>query len=183
MISNFKDHYLIKKYLEGDMAAFNSLVEKHKNGLFAFIYNMVKNKQLAEDIFQESFIRVIKNIRTYKEESNFKNWLFRIASNLCKDHWKKKSTQNEVYEEINDESGHVDFIEMIESDEDIEWLRREVDNLPDKFKEVLLLHVYSDMSFKDISKELECSINTVLGRMHYAKKQLKEKWDVYEKVR
>jgi RNA polymerase sigma factor (sigma-70 family) len=178
MIKKLKDEYYIRQYLDGNSRAFGKIIDHYKRPLFSFILKMVQNKQIAEDIFQETFMRVIKNIGTYKEKEAFSSWLFHIAHNICKDHWRKNA--KEKYNETVDNQDFKDseklVNEKIEEIEDKAWLESEISNLPEKLREVVLLYIYGHLTFKEISLALDCSINTVLGRMHYAKLNLIEKW-------
>ena len=180
MIKKLKDDFYIRQYLDGNQKAFNRIIDHYKRPLFSFILKMVNNKEVAEDIFQETFMRVIKNIQQYKEKGCFSSWLFHISHNLCKDHWRKIA--KEKYDESLDKQEFADSGKLInqklEEIEDKAWLESEISNLPDKFQEVVLMYIYGHLSFKEIAKALDCSINTVLGRMHYAKLNLIEKWEI-----
>ncbi|MCB0280169.1 MAG: sigma-70 family RNA polymerase sigma factor [Calditrichaeota bacterium] len=183
MIDDLKDQWYLKQYYSGDTKAFDKIIERYKKPLFGFIFKMVQNREIAEDIFQDTFIKVIHYGKDYKEQGKFHSWIFNIAHNLCRDFWRKKSTQNEYVDETlldQDIDQNQSALDQLYESENKEWLETAIDRLPEKQKEVVLLYVYSEMSFKDIADMLKCSINTVLGRMHYAKQKLAEDWMEHE---
>jgi len=181
------DQDLIGKYLSGQEPALEVLIRRHKNRVFAYILMIVKDKDLAEDIFQDTFIKVINTFRsgTYKEEGKFIQWVMRIAHNLIIDYFRKAKRIPII--ENNDEYDIFDKVRIpIESVEDTlitEQIHKDVkkliDYLPNEQKEVLVMRHYHDMSFKDIAETTNVSINTALGRMRYAlinlRKLVKEK--------
>jgi len=183
------DQVLINRYLTGDHLSLEELIDRHKNRVYAYILMVVKDRHLADDIFQETFIKVINTLRSglYKEEGKFIQWVMRIAHNLVIDYFRKLNripfidTQSDEHEDIFDnlrmteESAEDKMInEQIYDD-----IRRLINLLPPEQKEVLLMRHYSDMSFKDIAELTDVSINTALGRMRYAlinlRKMIKEK--------
>jgi RNA polymerase sigma-70 factor (ECF subfamily) len=181
------DQELIGKYLAGHESALEKLIHRHKNRIFAYILMVVKDKDLAEDLFQDTFIKVINTIRSgvYKEEGKFIQWVMRIAHNLIIDYFRKAKRIPIV--ENNDEYDIFDKIRIpVESVEELlitEQIHKDVkkliEYLPKEQKEVLIMRHYSDMSFKDIAETTNVSINTALGRMRYAlinlRKLVKEK--------
>jgi RNA polymerase sigma factor (sigma-70 family) len=181
------DQELIGKYLAGHEKALEHLIRRHKNRVFAYILMVVKDKDLAEDLFQDTFIKVINTFRSgqYKEEGKFIQWVMRIAHNLIIDHFRKAKRIPIV--ENNDDYDIFDKVRIpVESVEDqliTEQIHRDVkkliDYLPKEQKEVLVMRHYGDMSFKDIAEVTNVSINTALGRMRYAlinlRKLVKEK--------
>ncbi len=181
------DQDLIGKYLSGQESALEKLIRRHKNRVFAYILMIVKDKDLAEDLFQDTFIKVINTFRsgTYKEEGKFIQWVMRIAHNLIIDYFRKSKRIPII--ENSDEYDIFDKVRIpIESVEDIlitEQIHKDVkkliDYLPSEQKEVLVMRHYHDMSFKDIAETTNVSINTALGRMRYAlinlRKLVKEK--------
>ena len=183
------DQVLINRYLAGDHLCLEELIDRNKNRVYAYILMVVKDRHLADDIFQETFIKVINTLRSglYKEEGKFIQWVMRIAHNLVIDYFRKLNripfvdTQSDEHEDIFDnlrmteESAEDKMInEQIYDD-----IRRLINLLPPEQKEVLLMRHYSDMSFKDIAELTDVSINTALGRMRYAlinlRKMIKEK--------
>ena len=181
------DQELIGKYLAGYESALEQLIRRHKTRVFAYILMVVKDKELAEDLFQDTFIKVINTFRSgqYKEEGKFIQWVMRIAHNLIIDYFRKAKRIPIV--ENNDDYDIFDKVRIpVESVEDqliTEQIHRDVkkliDYLPKEQKEVLVMRHYGDMSFKDIAEVTNVSINTALGRMRYAlinlRKLVKEK--------
>lgn len=175
-VLNFSDQQLIDSYLDGNDQSFDVLLNRHKDKIFTQIYLFVKDRELAEDLFQEVFIKIINTIRQgrYNHEGKFIQWALRISYNLCVDHFRKSKRNTKV---SNSES--FDIFNLIESkDANMEQtmisdythgkVRKLVEMLPDEQKEVILLRHYADMSFKEISQVTNVSINTALGRMRYA---------------
>ncbi len=170
------DQELIGRYLAGNHSSLEKLIRRHKNRVFAYILMVVKDNELAEDLFQDTFIKVINTIRSgsYKEEGKFIQWVMRIAHNLIIDHFRKSKRIPLV--ENNNEYDIFDRVRIpVESVEEkliIDQIHKDVkkliEYLPDEQKEVLIMRHYNDMSFKDIAEATNVSINTALGRMRYA---------------
>jgi len=181
------DQDLIGRYVAGDESALEVIIRRHKNRVFAYILMVVKDKELAEDLFQDTFIKVINTFRSgqYKEEGKFIQWVMRIAHNLIIDYFRKSKRIPII--ENNDDYDIFDKVRIpVESVEDqliMEQIHQDVkkliDYLPTEQKEVLVMRHYGDMSFKDIAEATNVSINTALGRMRYAlinlRKLVKEK--------
>lgn len=181
------DQELIGQYLSGYEPALETIIRRHKNRVFAYILMVVKDKELAEDLFQDTFIKVINTFRSgqYKEEGKFIQWVMRIAHNLIIDYFRKAKRIPVI--ENNDEYDIFDKVRIpVDSVEEqliIDQIHRDVkklvDYLPREQKEVLVMRHYGDMSFKDIAEVTNVSINTALGRMRYAlinlRKLVKEK--------
>ncbi len=171
------DKELIRKYLDGNQAGLEKLIHRHKNRVFAYILMIVKDKQLADDIFQDTFIKVINTMRagSYKEEGKFVQWVMRIAHNLIIDHF-RKSKRIPVIDNNSDEFDIFDTIKFQDisvedkmiKDQIHEDVRNLIEFLPSEQKEVLFMRHYFEMSFKDIAEQTDVSINTALGRMRYA---------------
>ena len=171
------DSVLIVNYLDGNQNSLEQLIHRHKNRVFAYILMVVKDKQLADDIFQDTFIKVINTIQagSYKEEGKFIQWVMRIAHNLIIDYF-RKSKRLPVIDNDNSEYDIFDTIQFTDvSVEDkmiLDQIHRDVreliEHLPKEQKDVLYMRHYSDMSFKDIAEHTDVSINTALGRMRYA---------------
>lgn len=170
------DNELISRYQYGDESALKALIGRYEKRLFSYIMISVKNKELAEDIFQDTFIKVINTIRSgnYHEEGKFFQWVMRIANNLRIDYYRKVQ-RLPVYEN----NGEFDIFEILSNrEESVEQkLIREqiyadvanlVEYLPQEQKEVLVMRIYQDYSFKEIADMTGVSINTALGRMRYA---------------
>ncbi len=171
------DKDLINRYISGDQICLEKIIYRHKNRVFAYILLLVKDKQLADDIFQDTFIKVINTIRngSYQEEGKFIQWVMRIAHNLIIDHF-RKSKRIPVFDNSNDDFDIFDTIKFTDAsiedkmitDQIHQDVRKLIEFLPPEQKEVLFMRHYSDMSFKDIAEQTDVSINTALGRMRYA---------------
>lgn len=170
------DQELIGLYVSGQQSALEQLILRHKNRVFAYILMIVKDKDLAEDLFQDTFIKVINTFRSgqYKEEGKFIQWVMRIAHNLIIDHFRKSkriptienSDEYDIFEKVRIP---VDSVEELMITEQIHRdVKKLIDYLPQEQREVLIMRHYSDMSFKDIADVTNVSINTALGRMRYA---------------
>jgi RNA polymerase sigma-70 factor (ECF subfamily) len=183
------DQDLIKSYLSGNETAFEILIAKHKDKVFAFILSKIKNYNLAHDVFQDTFIKVINSLKKgkYNEEGKFVPWVMRIAHNLVIDHFRmQKKTRSiaptkdfDIFDVIsdNDKNAEENMIdEQISSD-----VRKLIEELPEDQKEVLKMRYYRELSFKEIAEITEVSINTALGRMRYAiinLRKLTEKYNI-----
>jgi len=182
------DHELIHHFMDGDMNALETLVLRHKDKLYTSILFMVKDKYLAEDIFQDVLIKIIDTIRSgrYTEEGKFLPWAMRIAHNLCVDHFRKvkrtpaikTSDDRDIFEVLNFTEDGADMKMMKRQSHD--RVRRMLDLLPEDQREVIILRHYADLSFKEIASLTNCSINTALGRMRYGlinlRKMMAEKY-------
>jgi RNA polymerase sigma factor (sigma-70 family) len=169
------DHELIHSFMDGGMYALETLVVRHKDKLYTSILFMVKDKYLAEDIFQDVLIKIIDTIRggRYTEEGKFLPWAMRIAHNLCVDHFRKvkrtpaikTSDDRDIFEVLNftEDSAETKMMKRQSHDR----VRRMLDLLPEDQREVIILRHYAELSFKEIAALTNCSINTALGRMRY----------------
>jgi len=173
------DADLIKKYLSGNEFAFEKLYKRYEKPLYGFIYKFVRNKAVTDDVFQQTWHKVIRALPKYTERGKFSSWVFGIANNACIDYVRRKDValKDEAFsaermDELPDADGMQDD-KMINMEDKL-WLKEAVSKLPPEQKQVVLLRLYAEMSFKEIAKELNCSINTVLGRMHYAVNHLKK---------
>ncbi|MDQ3683679.1 MAG: sigma-70 family RNA polymerase sigma factor [Bacteroidota bacterium] len=174
-LSRLSDHELIKLFIAGNTNGLEALVLRHKDKLYTSILFLVKDKYLAEDIFQDVFIRVIDTVRggRYTEEGKFLPWAMRIAHNLCVDHFRKvKRTPTIKTGEDQDIFEVLNFTEESAEDKMMKKqshnrVRDMLDKLPEDQREVIILRHYADMSFKEIATLTNCSINTALGRMRY----------------
>lgn len=170
------DHELIRLFTGGQAEALEALVLRHKDKLYTSILFLVKDKYLAEDIFQEVFIRVIDTMRggRYTEEGKFLPWAMRIAHNLCVDHFRKvKRTptirtgdDKDIFEVLNFSEDSAETTMMRRQSHD--RVREMLNKLPEDQREVIILRHFADMSFKEIADATGVSINTALGRMRYA---------------
>ncbi|WP_041497022.1 RNA polymerase sigma factor [Nonlabens marinus] len=173
---NANDAVLVKEYMQGRESALEVLVNRHKQRIHGFIFSKVLDRDITEDIFQDTFIKVIRTLKRgkYNEEGKFLPWVMRIAHNLVIDHFRRNKrmpkfqSRNDfdIFDVISDGEDSIES-EMISSQvhEDV---RRLVEELPEDQKEVLLMRIYKEMSFKEIAESTDVSINTALGRMRYA---------------
>lgn len=171
------DQELIAKYLNGNEKSLEKLIYRHKRKVFAYIMMVVKDDQLADDIFQDTFIKVINTFRsgTYKEEGKFIQWIMRIAHNLIIDHF-RRAKRLPLVNNSNDDYDIFDMVritdpsieEQIITEQIHEDVRSLIEFLPEEQKEVLVMRHYDNMSFKEIADATNVSINTALGRMRYA---------------
>jgi len=176
------DNELVTRYLQGDNSALEILISRHKSKVYSTIYMMVKDQYIAEDIFQDTFIKVIDSLRSgsYKEEGKFLPWVLRIGHNLCIDYFRKiKRKPTIVDSEGNDLLNSIGFLDESEEDAMIKRqssakLRQLIQQLPEEQMEVLILRHYSELSFKEIAEMTNVSINTALGRMRYALMNLRK---------
>lgn len=175
--SKLTDHELVLQFVNGEQSSFEILINRHKDKVYTYIFLMVKNEDLAQDIFQETFIKVVKSLHAgkYQENGKFSSWVVRIAHNLIIDHFRKekqmKTFSNDDYE--SDIFNSVRFSEKtveegIIYEQIMTDVRQLVDFLPDEQKEVILLRHFMGLSFKEIADQTDVSINTALGRMRYA---------------
>ncbi|MBQ3595679.1 MAG: sigma-70 family RNA polymerase sigma factor [Bacteroidales bacterium] len=177
MLEILNDRQLVDSYMNGNVDSFNLLLERHQNKVFSYILMLVKDRQLADDIFQDTFLKIIRTIKAgaYKEEGKFIQFAMRIAHNLIIDHF-RKSNRLPMADSVNKDYDIMDNVRL--SDPSVEDsmvneqvyadLRKMIDNLPDEQKEVVNMRMYADMSFKEIAEATNVSINTALGRMRYA---------------
>jgi RNA polymerase sigma-70 factor (ECF subfamily) len=176
------DNELVTRYLQGDNSALEILISRHKSKVYSTIYMLVKDQYIAEDIFQDTFIKVIDSLRSgsYKEEGKFLPWVLRIGHNLCIDYFRKiKRKPTIVDSEGNDLLNSIGFLDESEEDAMIKRqssakLRQLIQQLPEEQMEVLILRHYSELSFKEIAEMTNVSINTALGRMRYALMNLRK---------
>ena len=170
------DAHLIDKYILGDENSLEILINRHKSKIFNFIFSKVMNRDTAEDIFQETFIKVIKTLKNgvYNEEGKFLSWVMRISHNLIIDYFRKHNRMPKF--EANDDYDVFQFITDNSPNAENNLIKNQVVNdiknliteLPEDQKEVLNMRLYRDMSFKEIAEITGVSINTALGRMRYA---------------
>lgn len=170
------DSELIKSYLSGNESSLEFLVNKHQQRIFSYILIRIQDEDLANDIFQDTFVKVINTLKRgkYNEEGKFLQWTMRIAHNLIIDHYRREkrmptmspTDEFDIFNILKDGSLNVEssiIKEQIEND-----LHKLIEKLPEEQKEVLKLRHFSDLSFKEIAEQTDVSINTALGRMRYA---------------
>lgn len=174
--SNCSDQELIRLYLEGSDSAFETLLTRHKDKVFTKVYLMVRDEDLAQDIFQDCFIKVIQTLKSgkYNEEGKFLPWVMRIAHNLAIDSFRRNKKmpsvrsddRNDVFATIGHPDMHVE--DEICHNQVTSDVKKLVMLLPKEQKEVIMMRLYYKMSFKEIAESCDISINTALGRMRYA---------------
>lgn len=171
-----KDRELVRAYLAGNNSALEQLINRHKEKVFTSIYMFTKDQYLAEDLFQDTFIKAIDKLKQgkYKEEGKFLPWIMRMSYNICIDHYRKSKRNKNITT-----SEDFDIFDIIPTEDDSpenniiigqsnDKIRQIVDQLPDEQREVVLLRHYYDFSFKEIAELTGVSINTALGRMRYS---------------
>ncbi len=176
------DAVLVHNYITGDENALALLIKRHQSKIYGFIYSKVSDRDIADDIFQDTFIKVIKTLKSnsYNEEGKFLPWVMRISHNLIVDHFRKnkkmpmhrETEEFSIFSIMTDNSPNVEsriITEQVEND-----LLRLIDELPCDQKEVLQMRIYQDLSFKEIADLTGVSINTALGRMRYALMNLRK---------
>lgn len=170
------DAALVSVYIKGDENALETLINRHKQKIYSFIYSKILDRDLAEDVFQDTFIKVIKTLKkgSYNEEGKFLPWVLRISHNLVIDHFRKNSRMPKfnntddfnIFSVLGDSALNAEkniIKDQVEND-----VRRIIDELPEDQRQVIVMRMYRDMSFKEISEKTGVSINTALGRMRYA---------------
>ncbi|MBT3542338.1 MAG: sigma-70 family RNA polymerase sigma factor [Flavobacteriaceae bacterium] len=175
-LSEPTDAFLVNEYISGSEIALEKLINRHKLRIFNFIKSKVLDRDTAEDIFQDTFIKVIKTLKSgvYNEEGKFLPWVMRISHNLVIDFFRKNkriptienNDEYDVFKFISDTTPNVEM--TLFQDQIISDLQKLVQELPEDQKEVLVMRLYRDMSFKEIAENTNVSINTALGRMRYA---------------
>ena len=170
------DSLLVKDYVAGNENALSTLIKRHQTKIYGFIYSKIPDRDICDDVFQDTFIKVIKTLKSnsYNEEGKFLPWVMRIAHNLIVDHYRKnkkmpmlrETEEFSIFNVLSDNSLTIEdqlINDLIEKD-----LQKIILQLPEDQKEVLMMRIYQDLSFKEISDITGVSINTALGRMRYA---------------
>lgn len=188
------DQQLITIYLTGDNKAFETLLLRHKNRIFRFILMKIKDRDLADDIFQETFVKIINTLQLgkYNEEGKFLPWAMRIAHNLVIDHFRKTSKVRMISESSSFSDDYSIFNVLSTGEENtLETMTRTelenqmvdlIDHLPETQREIIQMRIFQDLSFKDIAEMENISINTALGRMRYALMNLRKLIDKHQLV-
>ena len=176
MESHIDDATLISRYLKGDERSLETLIDRHNQRIFNFIYSKIFDREVTEDIFQDTFIKVIRTLKLgkYNEEGKFLPWVMRIAHNLVIDHYRKSnrmpryegSPEFHVFSVLQDDRLNAEN-QLIREQIDLD-LGTMIGRLPEEQQEVIQLRMYQNMSFKEIADKTGVSINTALGRMRYA---------------
>ena len=193
-MKNLDDQQLVSIYLDGGEQAFEVLLMRHKDKIFRSIYNKIRDRELAEDIFQETFVKVINTLKlgNYNEEGKFLPWAMRIAQNLVIDHFRKegrmrmvgerssKSEDFNIFSILKLEDANIE--QSITRDELEQQMIQLIDYLPETQKDIILKRIFQDLSFKEIADMEDISINTALGRMRYALINLRKMIEKYQLV-
>lgn len=171
------DNELVQKFIKGDQNSLEILIHRHKSRVFSYILLIVKNQELAEDIFQETFIKVIRSLKRgkYIENGKFVSWVLRISHNLIIDHFRKEklkgtiSNDNSSVDIFNSQRFSEDTIEdQLVNSQILSEVKELIKELPEDQQQVIYMRHYMELSFKDIAEQTGVSINTALGRMRYA---------------
>lgn len=193
-MDNFDDRALVSAYVSGDEKAFEVLLMRHKDKIYRFIYMKVRDGALAQDIFQDAFIKIVNTLKagSYNEEGKFLPWAMRIAHNLIIDHFRKNNKVRLISESSSQRDDFNVFHTIKLEDENVEdqMTRLElekqmvdlIEHLPDSQRDILKKRIFKEMSFKDIAEDEEISINTALGRMRYALINLRKLIDKHQMV-
>ena len=189
-----EDGVLITSYRNGNEAAFNLLVDRYKSKVFTTIFLIVKDQDVAEDLLQDVFVKVLHTFNSdkYNEEGKFQPWVMRIAHNMAIDHFRKAKRYPTIL--LEDGSNLFNSLSFAEDsseeqrikEETLVWVRNLIDELPEAQREVVIMRHYLDMSFQEIAEQTGVSINTALGRMRYAlnhiHKKMKQVNSAYDKI-
>ncbi len=187
------DDELITLCADGDISAFDSIVERYKLPIFNFIYRYIMDYENAEDLTQEVFLRVYKNIKNYRpEKSQFRTWIYRIASNLCKNELRNRKRRAKIFiEDVNFEyEGEQDIMQNVQSDSESmlhrlenyelkKIISRNISSLPEKYRVVLILRDIQNLPYEEISKIIDKPVGTVKSRLNRARLMLREKMQNY----
>ena len=177
MNKSISDYELIMRFIKGEQPCFEKLIHRHKNKVFAYISLYIRDQALAEDIFQDTFLKVIQSVKAgkYSDNGKFLSWVMRIAHNLIIDHFRRIKQMNTISSD-NYESDLFNSKRFAEDNIEDDLVKRQIhqdvrkmiSHLPDDQREVVILRHYAGLSFREIAEITEVSINTALGRMRYA---------------
>lgn len=182
VLSKHSDSELVTEYINGNENALSVLINRHQQRIFSFIFSKLYDKEISNDIFQDTFVKVIRTLKAgkYNEEGKFLPWVMRISHNLIIDHFRKSnrmpkfndSGELSIFSILSDDSLNAEN-KLIKTQAESD-VRELVNELPDDQRQVLVMRMYNDMSFKEISENTGVSINTALGRMRYALMNLRK---------
>jgi RNA polymerase sigma-70 factor (ECF subfamily) len=180
--SSADDAALVRAAQKGDMGAFEELVARHRDKIYARAFSMMRNEEEAIDLSQEAWVKGWQRLQQFQGESGFGTWLTRIVINLCLDQLRKQKRQRtESIEEMDEESGGVERqmpaltvnpTERLERGELRQRIDRAMDELSREHRTVLVLHEFEEMEYKEIARAMDCSIGTVMSRLFYARRKL-----------
>ncbi|MCM1311011.1 MAG: sigma-70 family RNA polymerase sigma factor [Bacteroides sp.] len=186
-MTKLTDKELVAAYANGDNMAFDTLLNRYEKPVFNYILHTVKDEDLANDIFQETFVKAITVIRQgrYEDNGKFGAWLTRVAHNLVIDHFRRNKAENTISNDADEENDLFNDKDLCEASVEelmcqtqlTRDIRRMVRELPETQRQVLMMRIYRDMSFKEIAEVTGVSINTALGRMRYALKNMRRMAD------
>lgn len=188
------DRDLISAYITGNERAFEVLLTRHKDKIYRFIYMKLRNQELANDVFQETFVKIINTLKigSYNEEGKFLPWAMRIAHNLVIDHFRRTSKVRMISESSSNKDDYNIFSTLSQTDKSVlesmsyDELEKQmvdlIEHLPNTQRDILKMRIFQDMSFKDIAESEDISINTALGRMRYALINLRKMIDKHQMV-
>ncbi len=178
------DEMLVDMYIKGNDIAFDVLMKRYESKVYSYIYYSVKNQELAEDLFQDVFVKIVVRLRSgqYQESGKFYSWVMRVAHNLIIDHFRKTNDDKVVSNDEGEQDLFNDPSLAVNENREQEMIKEQmikdikvlIAKLPESQRQVLLMRYYEDMSFKEIAQKTNCSINTALGRMRYALLNLKK---------
>ena len=178
------DEMLVDMYIKGNDIAFDVLMKRYESKFYSYIYYSVKNQELAEDLFQDVFVKIVVRLRSgqYQESGKFYSWVMRVAHNLIIDHFRKTNDDKVVSNDEGEQDLFNDPSLAVNENREQEMIKEQmisdikvlITKLPESQRQVLLMRYYEDMSFKEIAQKTNCSINTALGRMRYALLNLKK---------
>ena len=180
--SSASDETLVRAAHQGDMNAFEELVKRHREKIFARAFSMLRNEDEAVDLSQEAWVKAWQRLNQFQGDSSFVTWITRIVINLCLDHLRKQKRQKtDSIEQMDEETGGVERqlpvitpnpTEKLERQELRVRINRALDQLSEEHRTVLVLHEFEEMEYKEIAKTMECSIGTVMSRLFYARRRM-----------
>lgn len=173
------DFSLIKRFIDGDENSFNLLIQRHKEKVRNIVYMTLNNSDLVDDITQEVFLTVYRNLFRFRFESQFTTWLYRITINKCKDHLRKIKIRS-IFIPIKENEEDPVYVPAAESKDVAEIVRNAIKKLPEKLRVPLLLKDIEGMSYQEIAESIDCEIGTVKSRIFRARERLKELLKPYE---
>ena len=176
-LHELSDDELMEKLADGHSKSFETLFDRHSNKVLGYCHRLLGELQRAEDISQDVWMKVIHASSSYEKKGNFIAWVHTIARNTCFTHMKKSSDWTPIEEVSNMDSGELSFDFELQKNEDIQKLKKLIDQLPSQQRAVLVLHINDELSYEDISRELNISLSAVKSLLFRARKNLSESWE------